>query len=60
MMAGYSFAKQVIDIPSNEDKIIKGWFQKIVKKNKHLMYDMTYKDGTQARGVPKRAHNHAL
>ena len=24
------------------------------------MYDMTYKDGTQARGVPKRAHNHAL
>ena len=60
MMAGYSFAKQVIDIPTNEDKIIKDWFKKIVKKNKHLMYDMTYKDGTQARGVPKRAHNHAL
>jgi len=60
MMAGYSFVKQVIDIPSNEDKIIKDWFKKIVKKNKHLMYDMTYKDGTQARGVPKRAHNHAL
>ena len=60
MMAGYSFAKQVIDIPTNEDKIIKDWFKKIVKKNKHLMYDMTYKDGTQAKGVPKRAHNHAL
>ena len=60
MMAGYSFAKQIINIPNNEDKIIKDWFQKIVKKNKHLMYDKTYKDGTQARGVPKRAHNHAL
>ena len=60
MMAGYSFAKQVIDIPKDEDKIIKDWFQKIVKKNKHLMHDSTYKDGTQAKGVPKRAHNHAL
>ena len=60
MMAGYSFAKQVIDVPNNEDKIIKDWFQKIVKKNKHLMYNMTYKEGTQAKGVPKRAHNHAL
>ena len=61
MMAGYSFAKQVIDIPTNEDKIIKDWFKKIVKKNKHLMYDMTYKDGTQARrGSEKEAHNHAL
>ena len=60
MMAGYSFVKQVIDVPINEDKIIKDWFQKIVKKNKHLMYNMTYKEGTQAKGVPKRAHNHAL
>ena len=42
---------QVIDIPTNEDKIIKDWFKKIVKKNKHLMYDMTYKDGL--RGVQK-------
>ena len=24
------------------------------------MHDSTYKDGTQAKGVPKRAHNHAL
>ena len=60
MMAGYSFAKQIITIPDEEDKIIKDWFKKIVKKNKHLMYSMTYKDGTQAKGVPKRAHNHAL
>lgn len=60
MMAGYSFVKQVINVPEDEDKIIKDWFQKIVKKNKHLMYDMKYKDGTQAIGVPKRAHNHAL
>ena len=60
MMAGYSFAKQRITIPDEEDKIIKDWFKKIVKKNKHLMYSMTYKDGTQAKGVPKRAHNHAL
>ena len=60
MMAGYSFAKQMITIPDEEDKIIKDWFKKIVKKNKHLMYSMTYKDGTQAKGVPKRAHNHAL
>ena len=60
MMAGYSFAKQIITISDEEDKIIKDWFKKIVKKNKHLMYSMTYKDGTQAKGVPKRAHNHAL
>ena len=32
MMAAYSFAKQVIDIPKDEDKIIKDWFKKIVKK----------------------------
>ena len=60
MMAGYSFAKQVIDIPTNENKIINDWFYKIVMRNKHLMYNMTYKEGTQAKGVPKRAHNHAL
>ena len=32
MMAAYSFAKQVIDIPEAEDEIIKKWFKKIVKK----------------------------
>jgi poly(beta-D-mannuronate) lyase len=60
MMAAYSFAKQTIKVPFEEDKIIKEWFEKIVKKNKHLMYGMTYKQDTQAMGVPKRAHNHAL
>ena len=32
MMAGYSFAKQRITVPEKEDKIIKDWFKKIVKK----------------------------
>ena len=32
MMAAYSFAKQVIDVPEDQDKKIKGWFKKIVKK----------------------------
>ena len=32
MMAGYSFAKQRINIQEEEDKIIKDWFKKIVKK----------------------------
>ena len=39
MMAAYSFAKQIITIPETEDKIIKNWFKRIVKKNKHLMYE---------------------
>ena len=61
MMAAYSFAKQVISIPEDEDKIIKDWFKKIVKKNKHLMYKYSnYKSGSGATGAPKRAHNHAL
>ena len=61
MMAAYSFAKQVIDIPKAEDKIIKDWFKKIVRKNKHLMYEYSnYKTGSGANGTPKRAHNHAL
>ena len=61
MMAGYSFAKQRINISEEEDKIIKDWFKKIVKKNQHLMYELkTYKQGTQAAGVPRSAHNHAL
>ena len=59
MIAAYSFAKQVIDIPVTEDEIIKKWFRKIVKKNKHLLYTKTYDYGG-ARGTPKRAHNHAL
>ena len=60
-MAAYSFAKQVINIPEEEDKIIKNWFKKIVKKNEHLMYKYSnYKSGSGATGVPKRAHNHAL
>ena len=61
MMAAYSFAKQVIDVTEAEDKIIKDWFKKIVKKNKHLMYEYSnYKSGSGAAGTPKRAHNHAL
>ena len=60
MMAAYSFAKQVINIPENEDKIIKDWFKKIVKKNQHLMYGLKNYDYGGASGVPRRAHNHAL
>ena len=61
MMAAYSFAKQVISISESEDKIIKDWFKKIVKKNEHLMYNYSnYKSGSGAAGTPKRAHNHAL
>jgi len=61
MMAGYSFAKQKITVPTEEDKVIKEWFKKIVKKNQHLMYELNrYKQGTQAVGVPRSAHNHAL
>ena len=61
MMAGYSFVKQIITVPEEEDQIIKDWFKKIVKKNQHLMYKLKkYKKGTQAIGVPRSAHNHAL
>ena len=61
MMAAYSFVKQVIDVPIAEDKIIKDWFKKIVKRNEHLMYKYSnYKAGSGATGTPKRAHNHAL
>ena len=59
MMAAYSFAKQVINVPEKEDKIIKDWFKRVVKRNKHLLYSQTYDYGG-ARGTPKRAHNHAL
>ena len=60
MTTAYSFALQRIDISKDDDEKIKKWLKKIVKKNEHLMYDKTYKEGTQAKGVPKRAHNHAL
>ena len=61
MMAAYSFAKQAISIPDEEDRMIKDWFKTIVKKNKHLMYEYSnYKAGSGATGIPKRAHNHAL
>ena len=59
-MAAYSFAKQVINVPESEDKIIKNWFKKIVKKNQHLMYSLKNYDYGGANGVPRRAHNHAL
>ena len=59
MLAAYSFAKQVISVPQEEDRIIKDWFKKIVKKNQHLLYGKTYDYGG-ASGTPKRAHNHAL
>ena len=61
MMAGYSFVKQIMTVTEEEDQIIKDWFKKIVKKNQHLMYKLKkYKQGTQAIGVPRSAHNHAL
>ena len=61
MMAAYSFAKQVIKVTEAEDKIIKDWFKRIVKRNEHLMYEYSnYKSGSGANGTPKRAHNHAL
>ena len=60
MMAHLFISKQVIDIPENEDKIIKDWFKKIVKKNQHLMYGLKNYDYGGASGVPRRAHNHAL
>ena len=59
MLAAYAFAKQIMSIPQEEDRIIKNWFKKIVKKNQHLLYGKTYDYGG-ASGTPKRAHNHAL
>jgi poly(beta-D-mannuronate) lyase len=60
MISSYSFASQIIDFSKKEEKTIEDWFKKSVKRGKHLMYDSSYKDGTQARGTPRRAHNHAL
>ncbi len=59
MITAYSFAIQRMDIPKEDDEIIKKWLKKIVKKNQHLMYGKTYDYGG-AKGTPKRAHNHAL
>ena len=55
MLAAYSFAKQIISIPQEEDRIIKNWFKKIVKKNQHLLYGKTYDYGG-ASGTPAVAH----
>ena len=44
----------------SEDKIIKDWFKKIVKKNKHMMHGLKNYDYGGAFGTPRRAHNHAL
>ena len=41
MMAGYSFAKQVINVPDSEDKIIKRLVQKNCKKKQ--TYDVWLK-----------------
>jgi coproporphyrinogen III oxidase len=42
MMSGYSFASQVIDFSSEEEKIIKDWFKSSVKRGAHLMYGKKY------------------
>ena len=60
MMSGYSFARQVIDFSIEEEKIIREWFKRSVKRGAHLMYGKKYNDKTGARGVPRSAHNHAL
>ena len=58
-IAAYSFAKQVIEFNEEEDKIIKDWFKKTVKKTGNLMNNKTINEG-QAKGKPASAHNHAL
>ena len=54
MMAAYSFAKQAIKVTEAEDKIIKGWFKRIVKRNEckieyykngQISVKCTYNDG---------------
>jgi len=61
MMSGYSFARQLIEFTSDEEKLIEEWFTRSVKRAEHLMYgDGKYKDKTGASGVPRSAHNHAL
>ena len=39
MMAAYSFVKQVIKVTEVEDKIIKDWFKRIVKRNTNKKKD---------------------
>jgi hypothetical protein len=60
MMSAYSFARQLIEFTSEEEKLIEEWFTRTVKRGEHLMYGKKYKEGTGARGVPNSAHNHAL
>ena len=60
MMSAYSFARQLIEFTSEEEKLIEEWFTRTVKRGEHLMYGKKYKEGTGARGVPYSAHNHAL
>ena len=60
MMSAYSFARQLIEFTSEEEKLIEDWFTRTVKRGEHLMYGEKYKEGTGARGVPRSAHNHAL
>jgi len=58
-IAGYSFAKQVINFSDEEDEVIKGWFKKTVKKTANLMYNKRINEG-KASGILNSAHNHAL
>lgn len=60
MLSGYSFALQQIEFLDEEKDLIESWFKKTVRRGEHLMYDKTYGSETQAKGTPKRAHNHAL
>jgi hypothetical protein len=52
MMSAYSFARQLIEFTSEEEKLIEEWFTRTVKRGEHLMYGEKYKEGTGARGVP--------
>ena len=60
MMSAYSFARQLIEFTSEEEKLIEDWFIRTVKRGEHLMYGEKYGDRTGAKGVPMSAHNHAL
>ena len=58
MMSAYSFARQLIEFTSEEEKLIEDWFIRTVKRGEHLMYGKKYGDRTGAKGVPMSAHNH--
>ena len=38
MMSAYSFARQLIEFTSEEEKLIEDWFARTVKRGEHLMY----------------------